>query len=178
MPNSKPSISSFPKGSWTAVYIGAVVLINWLFVVVPMVPILGTMFPPVMLVVGFVFVFRDFSQREVGHWVLLAMLIAGLLSYWTSNPFVAVASLTAFLISEAVDWAVYTFTKRPLSERILYSSTLAVPIDTIVFLKMVGHFDWIAVALVSAAKMLGALCFWVWLKRRETSSLSHRRAEA
>ena len=159
-----------PRGSWTIAYVAAVVVINWLFLVIPMVPLFGTMIPPVMLVVGFVFVFRDFAQREIGHWVIIAMLVAGALSYWTSAPFVAFASVTAFLISEAVDWAVYTFTKRPLSERILYSSALAVPIDTVVFLKMVDHFDWIAVAIVSAAKMVGAVCFWWMLKRRESQA--------
>lgn len=155
-----------PKGFWTAAYIGAVVAINWLFVVIPMVPVLGTMFPPVMLVVGFVFVFRDFAQREIGHWVIIAMLAAGGISYFMSAPVVAVASVTAFLISEAIDWAVYTFTRKPLSQRILYSSAIAVPVDTIVFLKMVGFFDWTAVALVSAAKMLGALVFWMVLRNR------------
>lgn len=159
-----------PKGFWTTAYIGAVVAINWLFVVVPMVPVLGTMFPPVMLVVGFVFVFRDFAQREIGHWVVIAMLVAGGISYFMSAPVVALASVTAFLISEAIDWAVYTFTRKPLSQRILMSSAVAVPVDTIVFLQMVGFFDWTAVALVSAAKMLGALVFWAVLNRREKAS--------
>lgn len=156
-----------PKGFWTTAYIGAVVAINWLFVVVPMVPVLGTMFPPVMLVVGFVFVFRDFAQWEIGHWVVIAMLVAGGISYFMSAPVVALASVTAFLISEAIDWAVYTFTRKPLSQRILLSSAVAVPVDTIVFLQMVGFFDWTAVALVSAAKMLGALVFWIVLRNRE-----------
>lgn len=159
-----------PKGFSTTAYIGAVVAINWLFVVVPMVPVLGTMFPPVMLVVGFVFVFRDFAQREIGHWVVIAMLVAGGISYFMSAPVVALASVTAFLISEAIDWAVYTFTRKPLSQRILLSSAVAVPVDTIVFLQMVGFFDWTAVALVSAAKMLGALVFWAVLNRREKAS--------
>ncbi|MEP1206121.1 MAG: hypothetical protein ABJM29_16200 [Rhizobiaceae bacterium] len=160
--------ANLPKGSWTAIYIGTVVLINWLFLIIPMVPMFGTMIPPVMLVVGFVFVFRDFAQREIGHWVIVAMLVAGAFSYWTSAPYVAFASLTAFLISEAVDWAVYTLTKKPLSQRILYSSAVAVPIDTIVFLQLVNHFDWTAVAIVSAAKMVGAICFWLILRRRES----------
>lgn len=161
-----------PQGFWTTAYIGAVVAINWLFVVVPMVPVLGTMFPPVMLVVGFVFVFRDFAQREIGHWVVIAMLVAGGISYFMSAPVVALASVTAFLISEAIDWAVYTFTRKPLSQRILVSSAVAVPVDTIVFLQMVGFFDWTAVALVSAAKMLGALVFWFVLRNREVAEVA------
>ena len=161
-----------PQGFWTTAYIGAVVAINWLFVLVPMVPVLGTMFPPVMLVVGFVFVFRDFAQREIGHWVVIAMFVAGGISYFMSAPVVALASVTAFLISEAIDWAVYTFTRKPLSQRILVSSAVAVPVDTIVFLQMVGFFDWTAVALVSAAKMLGALVFWFVLRNREVAEVA------
>lgn len=132
-----------------------------------MVPVLGTMFPPVMLVVGFVFVFRDFAQREIGHWVIIAMLVAGGISYFMSAPVVALASVTAFLISETIDWGVYTFTRKPLSQRILYSSAVSVPVDTFVFLQLVGFFDWTAFALVSIAKMVGALVFWVVLNRRE-----------
>lgn len=155
-----------PKGFWTASYIGAVVAINWLFVVVPMVPILGTMFPPVMLIVGFVFVFRDFAQREIGHWVIVAMLVGGAISYVMAAPVVAIASVTAFLISEAIDWAVYTFTRKPLSRRILYSSAVSVPVDTFVFLQLVGFFDWTAFALVTVAKMVGAVAFWAVLRNR------------
>ncbi len=155
-----------PKGFWTTAYIAAVVAINWLFVVVPMVPVMGTMFPPVMLIVGFVFVFRDFAQREIGHWVIIAMLVAGGISYFMADPFVAMASVSAFLISEAIDWAVYTFTRKPLSQRILYSSAVSVPVDTLVFLQLVGIFDWTGFTLVTIAKMVGALVFWMVLRNR------------
>ena len=155
-----------PKGFWTTAYIAAVVAINWLFVVVPMVPVMGTMFPPVMLIVGFVFVFRDFAQREIGHWVIIAMLVAGCISYFMADPFVAVASVSAFLISEAIDWAVYTFTRKPLSQRILYSSAVSVPVDTLVFLQLVGIFDWTGFTLVTIAKMVGALVFWMVLRNQ------------
>jgi queuosine precursor transporter len=161
-----------PKGFWTAAYIGAVVFINWLFVVVPMVPVLGTMFPPVMLVVGFVFVFRDFAQREVGHWVILAMIAAGGISYFMSAPVVAIASLSAFLVSEALDWAVYTFTRKPLAQRVLYSSALSVPVDTFVFLHLVGIFDWTGFLLVVIAKMVGALVFWAILRSRSMPEMA------
>jgi len=52
------------------------------------------------------------------------MLCAGIISYFMSAPAVAIASVTAFLISETVDWLVYTVTKKPLSQRILYSSLI------------------------------------------------------
>lgn len=155
-----------PKGFWTTAYIGMVVFINFLFVYIPMWPIFGTMFPPVMLVVGFVFVFRDYSQTEIGHWVFVAMLVAGGISYVMAAPVVAIASVTAFFISEAVDWAVFTYTKKPLATRILYSSALAVPVDTAIFLHMVGHLDMVNFVLVTLAKMIGAITFWIVLRKR------------
>ena len=77
-----------PKGFWATAYIAGVVAINWLFVSVPMVPVMGSMFPPVMLIVGFVFVFRGFAQREIEHWVVIAMLVAGVRAAWPAleNP--------------------------------------------------------------------------------------------
>ena len=61
---------------WTALYIGLIVLVNWLFTVVPLVEMgAGEKWPPVALIVGLVFVARDFAQRAIGHWVLAAMLI-------------------------------------------------------------------------------------------------------
>ena len=47
------------------------------------------------------------------------MMVGVAISYFMANPFVATASAAAFLISELVDWAVYSFTKRPLSQRVL-----------------------------------------------------------
>lgn len=156
-----------PRGFWTVTYIASIAFINWLFVVIPPVPVLGTMFPPVMLVVGLVFVFRDFSQREIGHYVLAAMLAGGAISYFMSAPAVAIASVTAFLISETVDWLVYTVTKKPISQRILLSSLFSVPIDTFVFLHLVDLFDWTGMVLVSIAKFAGAVGFWYVLRQRE-----------
>ena len=90
------------KYKFTLSYIAAIVLVNMGFIYIPMIPILGEMFPPMSLVVGAVFILRDFAQREIGHKVLGAMLIGAGLSYIMADPFVAWASLVAFAISELV----------------------------------------------------------------------------
>ena len=148
------------KFNFTAFYIILFVLVNWGFTVVPLIPILGEMFPPMSLAVGLIFVLRDFAQREIGHKVIGAMLIGGLLSYFMADPFVAIASVTAFLISESADWAVYTWTKKPFAQRILISSIVSTPIDSAVFLAMIGHFSILAVVLMTISKMIGALIVW------------------
>ena len=155
---------------FTLAYVLSIAAINFGFAHVPLLPTpWGDMWPPMSIAVGFVFVLRDFAQREVGHGVLLAMLAGAALSWFMASPFVAIASATAFLVSEFGDWGVYTWTRRPLRERILWSSALGTPIDSAVFLAMIGHFSWSGVALMTASKMLGALVVAWSIKRREIS---------
>lgn len=155
------------KFGWTGAYIASVAFINWLLVALPPIVVGDTVIPPVMLLVGFVFVFRDMAQRETGHYVVFAMLIGGALSYFIATPAVALASVTAFLASETIDWIIFTLTKKPLSQRILLSSAVAVPADTIIFLSLIGLFDWFAVIVISLMKMVAAVCFWLVLRKRD-----------
>lgn len=156
------------KLHYTLGYVALIVLVNWGFTVVPLVDLPGgEKWPPMSLVVGFIFVARDFAQREIGHRVILAMLVAGVISYIMADPFVAMASVTAFLISEFADWAVYSFTGRPFAQRILISSIISTPIDSVVFLAMIGHFSVVGAAIMTASKMLGALVVWWMVRRRE-----------
>lgn len=153
---------------YTALYIAMIVAVNYGFTTVPLIKLPdGTMWPPMSLLVGFVFVMRDFSQREIGHRVLLAMLAGAALSYVMASPFVAAASVAAFLVSELADWAVYSFTKRPVAQRVLLSSALATPIDSAVFLTLIGHLSPMGVVTMTASKMLGALAVWWLLRRRD-----------
>ena len=76
------------------------------------------------LVVGFVFVLRDYGQRQVGHRILLATLVAGIITFFMVDKAIALASITAFILSEMTDWAIYSFTKRPLQQRILLARAL------------------------------------------------------
>jgi len=156
---------------FTLLYVALIVLVNWGFTVVPLVPLPGgEMWPPMSLVVGLVFVARDYAQREIGHKVIIAMLVSAALSYVMANPFVAVASLSAFLISEFADWAVYSFTRRPFSQRVLLSSLIGTPLDSAVFLAIIGHFSLVGVVVMTLSKMLGALAVWWLVRRREAQA--------
>ena len=156
----------------TLIYVLLIPFINWSFTWAPMVelPGLGWLFNPVTVVTGLVLVARDFAQREIGHWVLLAMAVALGLTWATSGGELALASGVAFAVSELVDWAVYTFTRLKLSTRVLLSSALAAPVDTTVFLFGAeairdGMFTVPNVAMSIIGKMAGALVIW-WLIRR------------
>jgi len=153
---------------FTALYIALIVAVNYGFSVVPLVELPGgVMWPPMSLLVGFVFIVRDFAQREIGHRVLLAMAVGVGLSYIMADPYVAMWSAIAFLVSELADWAVYTFTKRPMSERVVYSSILSAPLDSAVFLIGLGIATPVGIAAMSASKLLGAIAVWWMMKRRE-----------
>ena len=155
---------------FTALYVALIVLVNYGFSVVPLVKLPdGTMWPPMSLVVGFIFVVRDFAQREIGHRVIIAMLIGAALSYVMADPYVAAASAAAFLVSEAADWLIYSLTKRPFSQRILYSSLLSTPLDSAVFLFGIGHFSIAGVVTMTISKLAGAFVVWWLIRRRETS---------
>jgi len=152
---------------YSIAYVVSIVLVNIGFVYVTPVPLLGEMFPPMSLLVGVIFILRDFAQREIGHKVLGAMAIGAVLSYLMADPFVAIASLVAFIISELADWAVYTFTKKPLGQRILISSAVGTPIDSAVFLWMLGFFTPVGCLLMIVAKMLSALLIWWRIKNED-----------
>ncbi len=157
----------------TLLYVALIVAVNWGFTVVPLVQIPGgEMWPPLSLVVGFIFVLRDFAQREIGHRVLLAMLVGAGLSYIMASPVVAVASAAAFLLSELADWAVFTITRRPLSQRILISSAIGTPVDSAVFLYLIGHFTITGVVVMTLSKMIGSAIVWWMLRRRETAGFA------
>ena len=149
---------------FTIGYIISIVLVNIGFVYIPPIPLLGEMFPPMSLIVGIIFILRDFAQKEIGHRVLGAMVVGAVLSYFMADPFVAIASVVAFFISEMVDWAVYTYTKKPLGQRILLSSAIGTPIDSAVFLLILGFFSPLGFLLMTAAKMIAAVAIWWRLK--------------
>jgi len=148
---------------YSVLYLISIVLINIGFVHAPL--IYG--WPPMSLAVGLVFVLRDFAQREVGHKVLLIMLVGAVISYIMASPAVALASCAAYLVSELIDWAVYTFSKRPLAQRVLLSSALGTPVDSAVFLGLIGFFSVSGVLLMTASKMPAAFFVYFWLIKRK-----------
>lgn len=157
--------------TWVVAYIVLIVTVNWGFSVVPLVPLpTGEMWPPMSLAVGLIFVVRDFAQRQVGHWVWLAMLAGGALSYVMASPVIAVASVTAFMASEAADWGLYTYTKRPFHDRILVSSLVSTPLDSVVFLWLIGHLSVSGVVAMTLSKLLGALVIYALLRRAASSA--------
>jgi queuosine precursor transporter len=155
---------------WVFAYIVAIVGLNWLFVVLPPIATrFGTLYLATFIV-GAVFVLRDYAQRQIGHYVLLATLFAGVLTWFMVDPALAVASITAFAISEMADWAIYSFTRRPLQQRILVSSLVSVPLDTFAFLYLSGFLTPASAATEMLSKAVGVMIVWYLLKLRTGST--------
>lgn len=163
-------MSNFYK-PWMLAYVLTILVLNFGFAYVPMVDLGFGMLSPMAVVAGAVFVVRDFAQRESGHWVLLGMAVAAVLTFLLANPFVAFASVAAFASSEVVDYLLYTFTNKPFHKRVLISSLLSTPIDTAVFLYFLDGLTVGTFVLMVAAKLLAALVIWYRGQTRSTSSL-------
>jgi hypothetical protein len=163
------------KIKWTLFYILLIPLVNWAFSWTPLFALPdGGKWSPFSIVVGLVLVFRDFAQREIGHYIFIPLLIGVGFSYLMAPPQIATASGIAFLTSEAVDWAIYSFTHKPLSSRVMLSSLAAAPIDSIIYLTganmaFPGLFSWWTLATMIASKLLGAYVVYRALKRREAT---------
>lgn len=160
-------------------YIALIVGVNWAFAIVPPLELPGgDLWSPVALIVGFVFVVRDFAQRSVGHNVLWAMIIGIAISWWMASPQLAFASAAAFAVGELADWSLYTYTKKPFSQRILISSLLGAPLDSIVFLVLIGMASPFGVIIMSISKLAGSIMVFYLVRKRERYGISPRAVAA
>ncbi|HDS1735481.1 MULTISPECIES: VUT family protein [Pseudomonas] len=144
-------------------YISSVVLINYAFSSAPHLDVIWSAWG------GLVFILRDMVQTRYGHGALLAMLAALLLSYVTSEPAIALASATAFFVSELIDWLVFSITRRPLRDRLWLSSALSIPVDTVIFFGMIGALTPAVAGTALASKFAGVTAVWLamtWRARK------------
>lgn len=89
---------------------------------------------------GLTFVLRDTVQDGLGKLATVGLIIAGAgLSYLVSDPFIALASGVAFLVSELADLAVYTpLRRRGYVRAAIASNVVGAAVDTVLFLWVAG----------------------------------------
>jgi queuosine precursor transporter len=130
---------------------------------------------PYLLLVGLWFVLRDYSQRELGGFVLLPMIAGILTAYLFIDSNLALASAIALAVSETVDAIIYTLSKRPFHQRVLISSAIAIPIDTAVFFAAVdilqvhgetNFFNFWSVLIATLTKIASAVVVFYVSRRR------------
>lgn len=119
-------------------FIATILVANWVVATFGIVPVgFGLQAPAAVYFAGLAFVLRDLAQEKLGRrWIIGAILVGALLSVAISPKF-ALASGTAFLISELADFGVYT----PLRRRfwlwaIIPSNVVGAVVDSIIFLSI------------------------------------------
>jgi hypothetical protein len=137
----------------------SIVAVNWMFVALSAVPTLIGDIYYANFVVGAVFVLRDYAQREIGNYILLATLVGGVITYLIVDPAIAAASVTAFLVSEGIDRSFPSPVDR-LQTRILRSSLIAAPVDTFVFQHLANYLTPASFLLEVFSKFLGIVLLW------------------
>ena len=115
---------------------------------------------------GIVYLVRDFAQRELGHRIFVAMVIGSLLSYFLATPAVALASVSAFIAGELIDWSIFTLSKKPLSQRLIWSACISAPIDSLIFISLLGYLSIASFTLMTAGKIIGVCIIWLIWKAR------------
>ena len=153
-----------------AAYIATIFLANWAiqnFGMVPVAP--GLMAPAGVYFAGLAFTFRDLVQEKLGRaWTVAAILVGAGLSAFVSPEF-GVASGVAFLISETLDFAVYT----PLRRRnwigaVLASNAVGLIADSALFLWLAfGSLEFLAGQIVGKTwvTLIAVALLWTWRRR-------------
>jgi uncharacterized PurR-regulated membrane protein YhhQ (DUF165 family) len=144
---------------YLVLYVLSVVLANFLFSALAPVQLFGALVPPASLIAGVVFVARDFAHRSHPRAIWPCMLLAGLASALLAEPRIALASFAAFAVSELVDALVFVRARGSFRRRVVMSSFVAVPLDTILFLTLAlgTSIDLVPSAILVCASKLVAL---------------------
>jgi queuosine precursor transporter len=127
-------------------YIGIVALANYLTARYGFVPVgFGLMATAGTYAIGCAFVARILIQESFGRGlrgrlVMLAAILAGaLLSFVVATPALAIASGATFLVSETVDWLVYTpLRSRSWARAAAAGNAVGDVVDTFLFLWLAG----------------------------------------
>jgi uncharacterized PurR-regulated membrane protein YhhQ (DUF165 family) len=127
-------------------YVASILLANWLIATFP--PIVVWPWPELrapagVLAAGFAFSFRDLTQETLGRgFSVLAIVLGAAVSYLVTadvslgGPLsLAVASGVAFLLSELLDFAVYTpLRRRGWVRAVIASNLVGQVVDSLIFL--------------------------------------------
>jgi len=135
-----------------ALYVAAIVLANYLIVhglpgatetqfhTYTLPTLFGLVCPAGTYMAAASFPLRDVVQRAGGRWLgVSAILLAAIVSYSVSSPTVAIASGGTFLISESLDFLIYTpLQKRYFVPAVIVSGIVSAVVDSLVFLQWAG----------------------------------------
>ncbi|CAA6604758.1 conserved membrane hypothetical protein [Rhodospirillaceae bacterium LM-1] len=150
-------------------YIAVIFLANWAIQTFHLVPVgFGLMAPAGVYFAGLAFTLRDLVQDKLGrNWTIGAILAGAALSY-AIEPKFALASGAAFLVSELLDFAIYTpLRKRNWMLAVTLSNLLGLIADSALFLWLAfGSIAYLQGQVVGKLWMTIAAVALLWLYRR------------
>jgi len=114
---------------------------------------------------------RDILHQTRKRWYMFFLIgVGSVLSYLLCVDFlpIAIASSSAFLASEIVDYIVFQNLKGSWATRAFISSVISSPIDSAVFITIAFGFNPILILVQTTLKIIGALwTIWVYEKVKE-----------
>lgn len=121
---------------WFVAYIATVVMANVAVIQWGLVPVgFGLVAPAGVYFAGLAFTFRDLTQEALGRRMVVIAVLAGAALSAVLSPALAAASATAFLVSELLDFAVYTpLRKDHFLSAVALSNTVGLLVDSVLFL--------------------------------------------
>ncbi len=155
------------KFFWPILYLLSILLANYFVIAFGIVKFAGLTFPAGVVFVGLTFSFRDFVQRKWGDWACwMWMIIATIITFFL-NQQIAIASVTAFIVSETVDWACFKFLKFIFKKRIYISNLFSCPLDSIIFVTIAFGWYWPAIWGQALIKYLSGLLVLPFIKVKD-----------
>ncbi|MDO8875998.1 MAG: VUT family protein [Pseudolabrys sp.] len=159
---------TIPAANWMIGNVGSTCVPNGPCLL-PVAP--GLLAPSGVLMIGAALVLRDLVQRRLGIEYGIAAIVAGAaLSAGFAPRSLVIASAAAFLLSELVDFVVYTpLARRRLVLAVVASSMVGLVVDSLVFLWLAfGSLDFLAGQIVGKTWMvLLAIPLVAYLRRRD-----------
>jgi len=132
----------------------------------------GLMAPSGILTAALALIFRDLVQFHLGRWwALSAIFVGGAMSWLVAPPNIVVASVTAFMVSELIDFLIYSRLQKRFLVAVFVSSAVGIVIDSTVFLMIAfGNLQYLVAESVGKLWMVIAATAVLALLRRRRNS--------
>ncbi len=150
---------------WFVLYLLSIVVANWVLQAFGIVPVgFGFEGPAAVYIVGLTFTFRDLLHESLGKKFVLIGIVGGAALSYIVSPQFALASGAAFLLSESLDFAIYTpLRKRNFLGAVAASNLVGLTLDSLVFLWLAfGSLQYLPGQIIGKAWMtlLAVLVLW------------------
>jgi queuosine precursor transporter len=158
-------LACIPAANWLIGNVGTTCIPNGPCLI-PVAP--GLMAPSGVLMIGLALALRDQLQEVAGRgWVLACIAGGAALSLLFSPGALALASATAFLMAELLDWKVYDRLRaQGRAMAVLASGMAGAVLDSLLFSSIAfGTIAWAPGLVLAKVYASVALAAWLWMRR-------------